>query len=549
MKKARILIIVTTALLPILAAKSNGSQFGTVSGKNVKLTLSDCDGNDVTFSLSGPGYGVMDGDDCSFSEIVLYDTSENSQLTISTKGKTQTSIGSIVCQGPLKSITAKTTDLRGDITINGSLGSITFDDIADGHTITIGSSDNPKAGVLMKFDQIKDLTINSDMPIKMLSATEWLDTDYTPDELNAPSVGSLIIKGNKSKGLEGDFEANLNLGNGVGANLTEPVLKSLKITGTLGGNLVVHGNLGTATINILLGLLDVEGDIKSLKINHALATTAYIDDSGELIIGGKANITAGKEKIKVQNGAVLYGSQDPNLYRLEDLRRYDQMGAWWAYQGDYYFSGLGMKQYDTINFTTQVENWTKLINGHECIVVTGSVAESEISTAWYTDAAGTHQAGWGIISAVGQFDFNIDSTVVAPEFLRLRTLYKSSGTVTGEFNGEDQYGEEITGDISGTISSTLKLAGHEEVSTWAGTFQAAKVDITATIKGTMNLEYLGESYTGKLAVTMKQTWWAVPEIGIVKVNTINFSEKITISGEGSASIKIQEIDELLAYGP
>lgn len=549
MKNARILIIVTTALLPILAAKSNGSQFGTVGGKNVKLTLSDCDGNDVTFSLSGPGYGVMDGDDCSFSEIVLYETSENSKLTISTKGKTQTSIGSIVCQGPLKGITAKTTDLRGDITINGSLGSITFDDIADGHTITIGPSANPKAGVLMKFDEIEDLTINSDMPIKMLSATEWLDTDETPDELNSPSVGSLIIKGSKNKGLEGDFEANLNLGNGVGANLTEPVLKSLKITGTLRGNSVVHGNLGTATINILQGLLDVEGDIKSLKINHSLATMAYPEDSGELIIGGKANITAGKDKIRVQNGAVLYGSQDPNLYRLEDLRRYDQMGAWWEYQGDYCFTGLGTRQYDSINFTTQVENWTKLINGHECTVVTGSVAESQISTAWYTDAAGTHQAGWGIISDVGQFDLYIDSTVVAPEFLRLGTLYKSSGTVTGEFNAEDQYGDEITGDISGTISWTLKLAGHEEVSTPAGNFQAAKVVISAIAKGTMNLEYLGETYTAKFTLTAKQTWWGVPEIGIVKVNTMNFSEKITISGEGSASIKIQEIDELLDYGP
>ena len=74
--------------------------FGTQT--NVKRTLKDCNNNDVTFSLSGGGYGEIDPCDCQFGQIDLNDTTDKSVLTIKTKSKIETSIGNIDVNGPLK---------------------------------------------------------------------------------------------------------------------------------------------------------------------------------------------------------------------------------------------------------------------------------------------------------------------------------------------------------------------------------------------------------------------------------------------------------------
>jgi hypothetical protein len=220
-------------------------KFGSFDGKkNVKLTLKDCNNNDVTFSLSGPGYGEIDCDDCNFSSITLFDTTDKSGFTIKTKGKIETSVGDIVVNGSLKGIAAKTANLLGDITVDGSLGTLTLNDVADSHTITIGSPTvaNPKAAVKMVFDCVSDLTINSDMPIKTLLATEWLG-----GSINAPSIGSITTKGDKKRGISGDlFEVDLNLSQKPDAKIL--ALGKLTVKGWIDSSRILStGNIGTVS--------------------------------------------------------------------------------------------------------------------------------------------------------------------------------------------------------------------------------------------------------------------------------------------------------------
>jgi hypothetical protein len=148
-----------------VSAKWFGTQ-GTM--KNVKLTLKDSKGADVTFALSGGGYGLIDPCDSSFGRIELYGITDKSALTISTKSKAGSSVGSIICNGPMKSITAKNIDITGEM--------------------IIGFTSNPKAAAAITFDQSDDLAINSDMPIKSINAYDWKGS------LTAPSVGSITIK-------------------------------------------------------------------------------------------------------------------------------------------------------------------------------------------------------------------------------------------------------------------------------------------------------------------------------------------------------------------
>jgi hypothetical protein len=178
--------------------------FGSFDGqRNVKLTLKDCNNNDVTFSLSGGGYGEMYCDDCNFLSINLYNTNEKSKLTISTKNKTGSSVGSIICNGPLKSIVARNTGLHGSIVIGSP------------------AKPNPNAAVMIGLDQASDLSISSEMPIKTLSATEWLG-----GSINAPSVGSITTKGDKKRSIAGDLDVNVALDGSI---------NSAKVAGTLSG--------------------------------------------------------------------------------------------------------------------------------------------------------------------------------------------------------------------------------------------------------------------------------------------------------------------------
>ncbi len=212
--------------------------FGTFGNRrNVKYTRDDCFGVPVTFSISGPGYGGIITSDCNFSKIVLHGTSEQSKFTITSKYPI--SIGDIVVNGPLKSIIAKTTNIRGDITLAGSLGILVLNDVADSHTINIGPSANPKAGVMMKFGRVSDLTIDSNIPIKTLQATE-----YIGGAIKAPWLGSISIKGNSKWGIRGDCNVNMNL-SGTGAP-KDVTLKIARIAGKItGGKWQINGHCKT----------------------------------------------------------------------------------------------------------------------------------------------------------------------------------------------------------------------------------------------------------------------------------------------------------------
>ncbi|MHC4644517.1 MAG: Ig-like domain-containing protein [Planctomycetota bacterium] len=252
-------------------------KFGSFGGqKNIPLTVDDCDGRPVTFMLSGGGYGEIAGG-CDFTEVALYHTTDKSNLTIKTKGTKRTSVGDIIVHGSLRTISAKTTDLRGNITIDGSVGKIEMADIADDHTITIGPSSNPKAAALLKFDRISDLSIDSDIPIKVLMAAEWLDNDANADEITAPWLGTLQIRGDKRRRIAGNFQADLDL-DGTGAQ--KATLTNAKIAGGLSNcKWDIDGDVRTVYVKgeVTNWDLDIHSSIRSLKLGDVADTYVSVD--------------------------------------------------------------------------------------------------------------------------------------------------------------------------------------------------------------------------------------------------------------------------------
>jgi N-acetylneuraminic acid mutarotase len=256
-------------------------RFGNIPGnpKNTKFTASDACGVPVTFSLTGGGYGEIIGY-VNFDQINLYDTTEKSVLTIASKS--QTSVGDINSNGPLKTITAKMTNLRGSITVYGSLASLVINDVNNStdHTITVGSSLNTKAAVSFGFNRVADLMLSSGMPIKAISATEWLG-----GAIDAPSIANITTKGNKKLSIAGDMNLTVTIDSSVGG---------VKTAGTLSGNWSCNTIKSLSALNIASATLalDQEPNAKVLALG-GLAAKYYITDSQIVSDGNIGTINAG----------------------------------------------------------------------------------------------------------------------------------------------------------------------------------------------------------------------------------------------------------------
>jgi len=256
-------------------------QFGNIPGntKNAKLTVPDVCDVSVTFSLTGGGYGEIVGD-ANFNQVNLYGTGEKSQLAIT--AKTETSVGDINSNSPLKAITAQTTNLRGNIKVSGSLTSLIINDANNStdHTITVGSSLNPKATVSLGFGRVADLTINSQTPVKAISATEWLG-----GEINTPSIGTITTKGDRKRKIAGDLDANVTLDASVG---------SINTAGTLSGEWNCNTIKSVSALNIASAKLTLAQapDAKVLALG-ALTAKSHIADSNIISGGNIGTINAG----------------------------------------------------------------------------------------------------------------------------------------------------------------------------------------------------------------------------------------------------------------
>ena len=236
------------------------TQSKTLQGKDNKWTFTDFDGTPVTIAYTGIGRAKIErwinptslahaGD----VRIVTIDGSNaKSALTITTKGKAiaaQTSVEGITVHGSLKSITGKTTSLLGNVTVDGTLGSLKMDEATVGSTISIGPrpAGDTKTTTSLTFDLVAEMSIQSATPVRSLVVTQWLDNDAAPDVISAPYMATLNATGDKKRSLPGDFEADLNLRS---QDVTGVSLRSFKAFGSVtGAAWTLAGGAGTITVN------------------------------------------------------------------------------------------------------------------------------------------------------------------------------------------------------------------------------------------------------------------------------------------------------------
>ncbi|MCX5671822.1 MAG: hypothetical protein NTU94_10935 [Planctomycetota bacterium] len=285
-----------------VVAYSDSEVFFTTGAERIinfsKTTKAIYNNGNVTVALTGPGSGevhvpaVGNGD---AREIILNGTTEKSSLSITTKGtNNRTFVGDIIVNGSLGSLTGKTTNLGGNVTVSGGLATLTLADVTGPTEINLHTD----AGITVlatlqatfSFGRVADANITSGgIPIKSLTAIDWSSPERNDMLILAPSLGTLTVKGRpgttRTPRIPGDFDVDLTLD---GANMPKLTLGTAKIDGTVHGTTWdITGNAGTVTVGVETErwTLNVHSDVGSLKLGQ-------VDGASVTVAGNLGTVTA-----------------------------------------------------------------------------------------------------------------------------------------------------------------------------------------------------------------------------------------------------------------
>lgn len=357
------------------AAQTFTISFGRVLDARGTHRFTDASGDRVTVQLVGGGTGILffpTQGNSDLARIVLTGTSERSMLMISGR----TSVGGIECDGPLGRIIAQTTDLSGNV--------------------TIGPAASATATTMLMFGNVIDADIQSAMPISTFLASSWLDTDATADALAAPTVGSMIVRG--------DFQADVHLSevDRLGNSLT-----MLNVTGNVtGSTLTLAGGA-----NVIYARSWAGGAIDGRYVNTIVATRggfgASLNLTGQNAAGNSLNLlsvlgalTSPTATLAGSAGTIIAGSWPAGTFQAASAGTMMIRGAMGA----------------SVNLTGQ----NRMGNSVNMLYAMGAVTSPTIALA---GAAGTVMAGsW----AAGQFTAGSVSTFMS------RGGFAGNLTLTGQ---------------------------------------------------------------------------------------------------------------------
>lgn len=232
------------------------NQFGSFSTQqagsreHVQLTYTEPDGDIVTFSIKGAGSGKLvqaaDG------SVDLQLTGTNAKTVVkasvlaSSTGDGEVALRNIEALSAVGNAQLGNVDVSGNIAFTKGVKVLRLDDITGPSTMSIGVfAGAEKTPTRLSFDQVRDLSLDSTMPIASLTASEWLDTTGVHDAIVATSVKTLNITGKSGTGsaaVRGDLEANVDITSSSAVN-------TFRVAGLLNEATVrIYGNVGSVSL-------------------------------------------------------------------------------------------------------------------------------------------------------------------------------------------------------------------------------------------------------------------------------------------------------------
>gem|GEM_PF-6623419 len=210
---------------------------------------------------------VAGGVGASIDQITLDNTSPSTSLSFKATGGAEglIEVNNITINGSARNIKAKKVNLTGDLTVTGGLQTLRLNDVADQRQITIGGPDLPASTLSAKFNNVTDLTFNSDTPLKSLTVNNWQDNDPNPDTITGPWLKKLIARQN--------FAADLTLTD----DSAPKTLGNVKVKGSItGGTWNIDGSGGK------ISAFDIDDDWSAVFTGNLAGLSTKSDAAGHI---------------------------------------------------------------------------------------------------------------------------------------------------------------------------------------------------------------------------------------------------------------------------
>ncbi len=276
---------------------------GTTATLSVKSAVGAVtfEGEDLTVNEQSGSVVVSGGLGAAIADITLDNTGPATSLSAKAKGGDgYILVNNININGSAKDIKGKQIDLGGNLSVNGGLTKLEFHDVADQHLINIGQSDSVPGPVSIKLNEVTNLSIDSDTPIKSLTVVDWVDDDLTIDMIEAPWIG-------KISALQ-DFAPFIN----VTDNSVKYTLGAVKVKHNItGGGWTVNGHGGKIAANAITGIwaASYSGDLAGLATKQDATGNLTANTIKSVSVKGNYSIA----------GITLTQSADPNMIALSKL--------------------------------------------------------------------------------------------------------------------------------------------------------------------------------------------------------------------------------------
>ncbi len=175
--------------------------------KHVSLTYAEEDGDVVTLSMRGAGAGqltITDG----LPDVAITGTNGSSVFkgVVNGNGERILELNRLSVSQAIRSVLLDDASIASSVALSGGAKSILLHAIGseEDSTLLIGTfSPNSEQRVNISLGHVRNVSIDSLMPIKGFVALDWLDTAGASDSMIARSLGRLNVSG--------DFEADITL--------------------------------------------------------------------------------------------------------------------------------------------------------------------------------------------------------------------------------------------------------------------------------------------------------------------------------------------------
>ncbi len=261
--------------------------FGTRT--DAKLVYDEADGDRVQISMTKSGNGLVSFDGTLVDLAVVSprpaSTLAASIISAANVGGRDIDLHNVELLQYIRTVNLQEANLTGALSANEGFRELTMGDLVGPGVITVGRlpsgiTINPS----LTFGDVADMSIESLAVLRLIRAEKWVESDGTPNRIDAPGIGNIAIRGN--------LEASV----GVATSRTLGVFY-------VGGffkdsTLSTKGNVTTATVggldhaNIFIGTTARPDSATDFSQDRTLGSLIVTGIAGEARVFISANVAA-----------------------------------------------------------------------------------------------------------------------------------------------------------------------------------------------------------------------------------------------------------------